>query len=288
MSDLYLDAPTDYIRFFLIGADRVSRWPFGAKHCPVRLAKPPVGMQGAPFEHDFQEIVGGEGALYRATRDKQSKVQLQVWVADPRSSAWARQQHSAWRESLGRGKETCRLYAVTRESGYWWLDVRLESISEANYLDNYPGKIGETGEVVNFVSDDAFWRGFEEMKVFDRETCRTAELVNRGDQPAWLKWTITGQHDGVEIGVGDEAVKLPKAENTGNGYYIDTDEEWPALMDITGKDLQEQFPKAYWRTPLPPRGRHRGNAVGLTIKPVNPGPDFKVEVAYTPRAEQAW
>lgn len=283
-----LDLPTDIIRFFLIGADHQTRWVFGGYNSPVRLAKPPAGMQGAPFEHDYQELVGGEGALYRATRDKQARMQLQVWVSDPRTSAWARAQHARWRESLGRGKKPCRLYAVTRESGYWWIDLRLESISEANYLDNYPGKVGETGEVVNFVSDQSFWRGFDEVKVFDRDTCGTAELVNRGDQPAWLRWTITGQHDGVEIGVGEEAISLPAPPNTGNGYYIDTDEMWPALMDITGEDLQEKHPDAYWRVPLPPRGMQRGNAVGLTIKPKNAGPDFRVEVAYTPRTEQAW
>lgn len=283
-----MSTPKDFIRFFLIGADGATRWRFGAPGSPVRLAVPPDGMQGAAFEHEFQQIVGGEGALYRSTQDQQAKIQLQVWVADPRSSAWARQEHARWRESLRRGKRPCRLYAVTRESGYWWIDLRLESISEANYLGHYPGRLGETGEVVNFVSDWSFWRGFEEVKVFDRDTCKTAALVNRGDQPAWLRYTVTGTFDGIELGVGDEVVELPAPANIGNGYYIDTDEMWPALMDITGQDLQEQHPKAYWRTPLPPRSAHRGNSVGLNIKPVNPGPDFQVEVAYTPRTEQAW
>lgn len=281
-----LQIPNDFIRFFMIGVNG-ERWAFGAKHCPVRLHTPPTGLQGAPVEHDFQDIVGGEGALYRATRDLQAEITLQLWVADPRSSAWARQQHAAWRQSLGRGKDTVRLYAVTRESGYWWIDLRLSNVGEADYFDQYPGRVGEIGETVTFVSDHSFWRGFEETKIFDRDTCLTASLINQGDQPAWLRYTITGQHDGVGIGVGDEIIHLPPMAN-GNGYYIDTEESWPALMDITGEDIQEDHPAAYWRVPLPGRGRHRGTSVPINIKPKNAGPDFRVEVAYTPRTEQAW
>lgn len=280
--------PTDFIRFYLIGADRTTRWQFGRPHCPVRLHKTPQGLQGAGFEHDFQELVGLDGAIYRGTQDKQASITLQVWVADPRSSAWARQQHARWRESLGRGKETCRLVAVTRESGYWWLDVRLDAVAEADFFDQYPGRVNEIGETVTFRSDRSYWQKFDETRVFDRDTCKTARLVNLGDQEAWLRWSITGTYDSVEIGVEDDTVTLPAPANQGNGYVIDTDEVWPTLTDITGLDIQEKHPKAYWSKPLPPRAVDRKGSTALTINPVNPGPDFQVEVAYTPRTEQAW
>lgn len=279
---------TDFIRFYLVGVDRQTRWQFGRPYCPVRLHTVPEGLQGASFEHDFQQLVGVDGAIYRGTVDKQTTVKLKVWVADPRSSAWARQQHSRWRESLGRGKETVRLYAVSRESGYWWIDLRLDAVAEADYFDQYPGRVGEIGETVTFISDRSYWQHFDETKIFDRETCKTARMVNLGDQPAWLRYAITGTFDSIEIGVEDDLVTLPKPANTGNGWFIDTDEVWPALMDITGQDVQEQFPKAYWNKPLPPRSIDRRTSTALTINPVNPGPDFRVEVAYTPRTEQAW
>lgn len=290
----------DLLRFFLVGADHTTRWWFGGPGSPVRLNRPPGGLQGAPVTHDYQVLTGMDGAIYKGTVDEQATITLQVWVSDRRSSAWARRQHSLWRESLGRGKETVRLFAVSKESGYWWIDCRLESVSEVNYFDQRPGLVGETGELVTLKTDRSFWQRFEEVKVFNRDTCRRAHMLNLGDQPAWLRWAITGDHNGVEIGVGNERVLLPDPRtlrteqqildgmNPIYGYYIDTDELWPSFMSTTGEDLQPEFPDIYWKTPLPPRGVQRGNTMPLNINPINPGDNFRVEVAYTPRAEQAW
>lgn len=278
------------VEFFLIGADHKTRWAFGAPGSPVRLAEIPTGLQGAGFEHDWQQIVGMDGALHRGTTDQTGSVQLKVWVSDPRSSAWARRQHALWRESLGRGKDTCRLIVVSKESGYWWLDVRADNVSEANYLGQNckPGAVGETGELVQFVSDRSFWERFDEERIYTRDTYRTAALRNLGDQPAWLRWTVTGGHDGVTIGVGEGTVDLPAQKTLDAGYVIDTDPLWPSITDTTGKNLQAELPAAYWDEPLPARGMHRGNSVPLVIRPTNPRENFRVEVAYTPRTEQAW
>lgn len=291
---------TDLLRFFLVGVDHRTRWWFGGPGSPVRLNVPPTGLQGAPVTHDYQTITGMDGAIYKGTIDEQATITLQVWVKDRRSSAWARRQHSLWRESLGRGKETVRLFAVSKESGYWWIDARLESVSEVNYFDQIPGSVGEIGELVTLRTDRSFWSKFDEEKVFTRDTAPHAHMLNLGDQPAWLKWSITGDHEGVFIGVADESVFLPdprtlrstreleQGMNPVYGYWIDTDELWPSLMSTSGEDLQPMFPDTYWKKPLPPRGVHRGNTVPLTITPVNPGADFRVEVGYTPKAEQAW
>lgn len=280
----------DILRFFLVGSDHKTRFAFGAPGSPVRLASIPTGLQGAAFDHDWQQLVGMDGAIHRGTVDLQSEIGMQVWVADRRSSAWARRQHALWREALGRGRETCRLYVVSKESGYWWLDVRADQVSEANYLgmNCLPGRVGETGETVKFTSDRAFWESFDEERTYDRDTCRTARLTNRGDQPAYMRWTVTGQHDGVTIGVGDDTVTLPGQKALDPGYVIDTDPTWPSLTTTTGVDLQPSLPDAFWKAPLPPRGQHRGSSVQLTIAPKNPGETFKVEAAYTPRTEQAW
>lgn len=294
----------DLFRFYLIGADHKTRWVFGGEGSPVRLASTPEGLQGAPFEHDFQEIVGMPGALYRGTTDKQLSVTLKVWFADPRSSAWARRQHSMWRDSLERGKKECRLYCISKENGYWWADLRTSSIQQVDYHDAYPGEVGEIGETIVFTSDNAFFERFEETRTFDRDTCRTAALVNLGTEPAWLRWTVTGTHDGVELGVDGEAIALPgvtdetmgvlvdyplmEHENRFPGYYIDTDEVWPNLLSTSGTDIQDLLPDAFWTKPLPARGRHRGVEIPLTINPINPGSDFRVDVAYTPRMEQPW
>lgn len=288
-------AQRDILRFYLIGADHKTRWAFGAPNSPVRLAAVPTGLHGAAFKHDYQQFVGVDGGLYRGTTDERGSITLKLWVSDSRSSAWARRQHALWRESLGRGKEPARLYVVSKESGWWWIDVRPETISEVDYMAeaDVPGAAGEIGEIVTFTTDRSFWTRFDEVRTFTHQTGFAAELANLGDQEAWLRWTITGDHNGVEIGVDGDSQYLPDprtitAKQPVAGYVIDTDETWPALMSTTGEDLQPIFPKTWWNKPLPPRGTSRGRAAKLTIVPRNPGPDFRVEVAYTPRTEQAW
>ena len=335
----------DFLRFFLVGADHKTRWAFGAPDSPVRLAQVPTGLQGAEFEHDFQDFVGMDGGLYRGTTDKRGRITMKLWVADPRSSAWARRQHTLWRESLGRGKQPARLYVVSKESGYWWIDVRPETIAEVDYMAeaDVPGAAGEIGEIVTFTTDRSFWTRFDEVREFTPKTGWSAEMRNLGDQEAWLRWTITGEHSGVEIGVDDDTHFMPDPKNIPTlqaftdadfentpllknalhlvgatsveellhnpevidqlrkqadgipalnyhvgGYVIDTDEAWPSLMSLSGEDLQPIFPRKFWTKPLPPRDVSRGRATKLTVTPYNPGPDFKVEVAYTPRTEQAW
>ena len=284
---------TDFLRFYMIGADRKTRWRFGGAGSPVRLNTPPTGLNGAPLSHDYQQLVGMDGALYRGTIDEQTRIGLQVWVSDRRSSAWARRQHALWRESLGRGKETVRLIVISKESGYWWIDARVESISEVNFFDQQPGALGEVGELVTLVADRSFWQRFDETRIFDRDTAPNAQLTNLGDQPAWLRYAIYGDHQGVEIGVGSDIVKLPDPRTLNlkepvEGYYIDTETLWPALMSTDGLNLQTLFPDAFWKEPLPPRGVQRDNRTPITIKPTNPGANFRVEVNYTPRTEQPW
>lgn len=278
------------LEFFMIGADHRTRFAFGAPGSPVRLASIPTGLQGASFDHDWQQIVGMDGALHRGTTDLTGTIGMQVWVVDPRSSSWARTQHARWREALGRGRDTCRLFVVSRESGYWWIDARADNVSEANYLAtaSKPGAVGEIGETVQWVTDRSYWQSFDEQRTYDRDSCRTASLVNRGDQPAWLRWTVTGSHDGVRLGVGDDTVTLPAQKTLDAGYVIDTDPLWPSITDTTGVNLQPDMPDAFWHQPLPPRGQQRGNSVPLTIQPTNPGETFRVEISYTPRTEQAW
>ncbi|AWB84772.1 hypothetical protein [Corynebacterium liangguodongii] len=295
-------ARQDFLRFYLVGADHATRWAFGAPDSPVRLATIPTGLQGAGFKHDYQEFVGIDGGLYRGTTDQRASITLKLWVADPRSSAWARRQHTLWRESLGRGKTPARLYVISKESGYWWVDVRPETIAEVDYMaeSDVPGSVGEIGEVVTFTTDRSFWTRFDEIREFTPATGFTASLRNLGDQEAWLRWSITGAHNGVEIGIGDDTRLLPDPRTLRKysdflagkdpiyGYLIDTDETWPTIMSTSGEDLQPLFPMVWWSKPLPPRGVERGKSTPLTISPKNPGPDFKVEVAYTPRTEQAW
>lgn len=201
----------DSIKFFMIGVDG-SRWHFGAKDSPVRLHRPPTGFNGAPVTHDYQPLTGLDGAIYRGTQDGQLPIGLQVWLADARSQAWARRSHSDWRKAFGRGKDTVRLYAITKESGYWWIDARVQSVSEVNWFDQQPGLIGESGELVTLITDRSYFGSFEVEAITTTPVSEGAnyktwelELPNPGDQDMWPKFEISGGFSSVTIGIGDEA-----------------------------------------------------------------------------------
>lgn len=201
----------DLIKFFMIGVDG-SRWNFGAPDSPVRLNRPPTGLNGAPMAHDYQPLTGLDGAVYRGTQDEQIPIGLQVWVADARSQAWARRSHSDWRKAFGRGKDTVRIYAITKESGYWWIDARVQSVSEVNWFDQQPGLVGESGELVTLITDRSYFSSFEVEAVTDKPVSYgpnyktwELELPNPGDQDLWPKFEISGGFSSVTIGIGNEA-----------------------------------------------------------------------------------
>lgn len=201
----------DLIEFFMIGVDG-SRWHFGAKDSPVRLHRPPTGFNGAPVSHDYQPLTGLDGAIYRGTQDGQIPIGLQVWVADARSQAWARRSHSDWRKAFGRGKDTVRIYAITKESGYWWIDARVQSVSEVNWFDQQPGLVGESGELVTLITDRSYFGSFEVEAITTTPVSEGAnyktwelDLPNPGDQDLWPKFEISGGYSSVTIGIGDEA-----------------------------------------------------------------------------------
>lgn len=201
----------DKLKFFMIGVDG-SRWNFGAKDSPVRLHRPPTGLNGAPVTHDYQVLTGLDGAIYRGTQDGQIPIGLQVWVADARSQAWARRSHSDWRKAFGRGKDTVRLYAVTKESGYWWIDARIQSVSEVNWFDQQPGLVGESGELVTLITDRSYWNSFDVEAVTGTPVSEGADyktweidLPNPGDQDMWPRFEISGGFASATIGIGDEA-----------------------------------------------------------------------------------
>ncbi|QNE90252.1 hypothetical protein H0194_04535 [Corynebacterium incognita] len=219
----------DVVEFFMVGVDG-SRWHFGAPDSPVRLNRPPTGFGGAPIEHDFQELVGLDGAVYRGTQDKQLSVGLQVWIADAKSSAWARRQQARWRVALGRGKQNVRLYCVTKDSGYWWIDARVESVSEVNFFDQEPGLVGETGELVTLVTERSFWESFEDTTLVD--FTGSVQILNRGSMPMWPKLEITGNFEYLDITIGStEGYDTHRINNKLEGYVT-----FSSMSDV-GKNI---------------------------------------------------
>lgn len=278
---------SDILRFGLIGAAG-GRYMFGTPECPVRLARTPTGLRGAPFEAAYQQHSRQAGETFKSRRFKRGTVGLEVFIGRRgHTGAQARRIEEQWHADLGNTETTCRFVVVSSESGYRWRDLRLQSpLEPADW--GKPGLIGQNAEQVALASDDAMWTHPPMTRLFDRTQFSGAQIVNDGDQPAWLTWTLGGETSGWSIGVDGETIPLP---GTGEGEVIKiyTDPEFPTITNQDGDDLYElpsMSDKVFYK-PLPPGGPLAA-PTPLTINASSPGEDAQVLVEWQPRSRAAW
>lgn len=81
----------------------------------------------------------------------------------------------------------------------------------------------------------------------------TANIANPGNEPAYLKWTITGPQDELQLGVGGAVIDVPFEVPDGSTLIIDTD---PAgqYATLDGVDATTELGFQMFG-PVPARGR---------------------------------
>lgn len=312
-------APRDVLRFGIIGAHN-EKYMFGAPECPVRLAKTPAGLQGAPFDLAYSQTSRQDGETFRNRRFKRNPITLDVLVGrGDVAGAKHRAEHARWRGALGDAEAQCRFVVVSGESGYRWKYCRLQSATQSVNWQK-PGLLGVEAETVSLASDDAFWTHPDEGRIFTRDQFTAASIHNPGDRAVWPTITLMGQTGGWALGFGGELVEVPPVpvvtDTWGDAHYgyirIHTNPEFPTAtmrhpdvdtMDIDGwdEDLYERDDSGK-RSPIPFDGARRdlvfreplpagGNGSGLipfTIKAHNPQESAQVMVEFTPKSVSAW
>lgn len=275
----------DIFRLAILGADGVTRWNLTDPNGPVQLRGTPEGLQGAPFDLNYQQNVGAGGEEYKGRTHKRNPITIGVRVQSPQVGTAARMLHTRWRNSLGDADNPARMVVVTSESGYRWKDVRLASATQA--LDwQRPGELGVVTEKVNLVSDSSWWTHMEHSMMWTAAEAPQATMWNPGNRPAWLRYTVTGPMSGCYIGLGHDRVRLP-AIPSGGFILVDTDPAFPTATDQDGKDLYETNPHWVFQSALP-AGGNRAPAVPLGILPIAPGDGAVVVASITPQSDAAW
>lgn len=312
-------AARDVLRFGIIGANN-EKYMFGADECPIRLAKTPAGLQGAPFDLAYSQTSRQDGETFRNRRFKRNPITLDVLVgrgnvAGPKH----RLEHARWRAALGDAENQCQFVVVSGESGYRWKFCRLQSATQSVNWQR-PGLLGVDAETVSLASDDAFWTHPDEGRIFLKDQFVDAKLHNPGDRPVWPTITLFGQTGGWALGFGGDLVEVPPVpvvtDTWGDAHYgyirIHTNPEFPTAtmrhpkvdtMDIDGwdEDLYERddagkrspiaFPGArrdlVFREPLPGGGNGSG-LIPFTIKAISPQDSAQVMVEFTPKSVNAW
>lgn len=295
----------DFIRFALMGADGESRFPFGRPDCPIRLDDVPEGLQGAAFDLNYEQNVGQAGETYKGRVDKRNTIKMLVRVGDGSDGPWYRKLHSRWRQSLGRGDQMATFIVVSAESGYRWKKVRLQSaVQSKGPRRTMPGEIGVGWEEVVLASDESFWTQPDVQRMWPATDAHLAELVNPGDQAAWIRYTLTGPCDNYIVGLGDDEVRTGPIP-AGGFVFFDTDPASPTAVNELGEDLYEREYAGFtiggilgglqngvlpgpakpmvFREALP-----AGGPTPLGIKAIGAGPDAQILAEFTPRSERAW
>lgn len=280
----------DILKFGLIGAAG-GRYMFNSPGCPVRLGTTPKGLRGAPFESSYQQGSRQAGETFKSRRYKRSPVILDAilglrGVSGPR----ARQIEEQWHADLGDTETTCRFVVVSSESGFRWKDCRKQDVVDPVDWAK-PGLLGENREAVALASDDAFWSHRAQSRIFSKAQFGAASILNEGDQPAWLTWTLLGKADKWRIGVDGEVVEFP-ATPEGGSIRIHSDPEFPTATlrkpGAANEDLYERPNTDFtFYKPLPGGGT-KSIPKQLTIQTVNASPDVQVLVEWQPKSRAAW
>lgn len=299
----------DFLRFALMGADGETRWAFGRPHCPIRLDDVPEGLQGADFDLNYEQNVGQAGETYKGRVDKRNTIKMRVRVGDGRVGYDYRKLHARWRRSLGRGDELATFITVSAESGYRWKKVRLQSaIAAKGPRRTMPGEIGVGWEDVTLASDESFWTHPDRQMMWPANEVASATFRNPGDQPAWVRYTLTGPCEGYVLGLGTDRVRIG-AIPSGGFVLIDTDPASPTAVNEKGEDLYEREYAdftiaemlASWQAGRPvgpaapmvfrealPAGGPNAAPIPLGVIAINPEPGATVLAEITPRSERAW
>ncbi|WP_395705440.1 hypothetical protein [Rhodococcus ruber] len=214
----------DVLNFTWIGVDN-TRWPFG--ECGIDLSKTPQGLGGAAFTHLWQNNARQLGRTWKGMTNEHMEIVFDIIVRSGRTESFWREFHSTWRDSLGRGDRKGTFLVTSAERGHWWADARL---GQAIQTDDWqkPGVLGEASERIVLFSDFTFWRGVDEVRTFNvADLFAPTRMQNRGDQPVWLKYELTGPGQ-WHVGVDGEVVSLPRI-GPGQKLLVDTDIEDPRI-----------------------------------------------------------
>jgi hypothetical protein len=266
------------------GHDGVE-WNFGDgmtvnPECALRL-KSVEGLGGAPAE--FVDIAGAgqRGVTNIDVTELPNVITLDLNVGplrndEPISGDMAVQIYSAWRKSLGRGKQVGK-FEVT-ETGRFQM-VRAVMSSMPAYSVNQVYNIGWTRETIQLRSDESPWRTAPFDQTFDYGDTITVD--NLGDWESWPWYEITGPITNPTVGLLGEniTIKQPNGSNltigAGQTLTIQTDPDYWAITNSAGTDLSWIGERWHQRAPeattgIPVTFTGSGTSSATTIRVVIP------------------
>ncbi|QDH93357.1 minor tail protein [Gordonia phage Sekhmet] len=211
-------------------------WNLSSPTCPVRL-KTVKGIDGAEFELDTTTGVGQAGVSVVGRDDKESVIELEVWVGPVLPGNDALDLLRRWRKGLGRGwardGKLMRLEALATGR---FVEVRLAAKPETP-LYSTMFHVGRCADAVKLMSDESWWRKKPFDKTFPSSQFGSITVGNEGDESSWPWYRITGPISNITIGMAGETVTLPASCNLTAGQTLDIDtdpDRWSVKHSASG------------------------------------------------------
>lgn len=247
-------------RYVLVGVparlgDPAPRWAFNTAGCPVRLATDPSGLSGSSRAHSYVSNAHQPGGTWRGIVEEVATITLDTLFGPVPPGPRAVAEYTRWRSSLGTGREALEFH-VHGASGHRWQPVRLAStLPSPQYTAvevNGAAGDGQTPEVVELNGDTAYWRAAD--VVCTRTAAQLAAdplvLENASDVDVWPSYDLVGP--GVfDIGTAGEHHKVTVP--AGQTWTVDTDSDYPRIVDQTGTDRWNSVGVVAWHEPVPAR-----------------------------------
>ncbi|QFP96990.1 minor tail protein [Gordonia phage Suerte] len=211
-------------------------WDLSAPDCPVRL-KTVKGIDGAEYELDTTTGVGQAGFSVVGRDDKESVIELEVWVGPVNPGDEALDLLRRWRKGLGRGlARGGKLMRLEAQATGRFVMVRLAAKPETP-LYSTMFHVGRCADAVKLMSDESWWRTDPFDKTFTSAQFSSIKVPNHGDEDSWPWYRITGPISNITIGMAGETVTLPASCNltAGQTLEIDTDpDRWSVKHSAAG------------------------------------------------------
>ncbi|AMS03177.1 minor tail protein [Gordonia phage Herod] len=226
-------------------------WELSTPTCPVRLISI-KGLDGANWEFDKSTGVGQPGITINGRDDKESIVEMEVWVGPVNPGDEALTLLRRWRKGLGRGMpRKGRLIKLEALASGRFIVLRMENKPDTpNYAQMY--HVGRTRDAVKLLSEESWWRTDPFDKTFASAGFATIKVPNYGDEDSWPWYRLTGPISNIAIGMAGETVTLPASCNLTAGQWleIDTDPDRWHVTHSAGGDRTWKIGER-WRVKAP-------------------------------------
>ncbi|WP_139811897.1 hypothetical protein [Prescottella equi] len=221
-------------------------WDLTAADGGIQVLEGWANTYGPPGQNLFSKGARQEGATWLGSVVDPSKFEMPVHISKTATVGF-RSLSESFLEGIDFDVQS-RIYVLTRESGWWWLDVRLDDTPEIVYPKD-GGLLGFQAYNLPLIAEYPWWSGLERTVTWVNGE-KPVKLRNPGNRPAFYTAVVKGPGS-LRIPDGDgRLVTLPKLK-PGQVLRLDTDPDHRTLVvENPAENLFKDMDPRRFRVPV--------------------------------------